>query len=66
MENRLYCLCSADGFSSPGSPHYWLTFGVDLEKRAFSDPPLSSSDLVLIYKEYFFIGILDLSSSIGD
>lgn len=66
MENHLYSLCSAAGFSSPGSPHYWLTFDVNLEKRAFSDPPLSGSNLVLIYKEYFFIGILDLSSSTGD
>lgn len=36
---------------TPLAPHLWCQYG----KRAFSDPPLSSSDLILIHKEYFFL-----------
>lgn len=48
--------------SSPPSHLKWLTFYIKVDERSSFDPPVSSSDLIPICKEYFSVGTLDFLS----
>ena len=48
--------------SSPPSHLKRLTFYIKVDERSSFDPPVSSSDLIPICKEYFSVGTLDFLS----
>ena len=51
--------------SSPPSRLKLLTFYIKVDERSSFDPPISSSDLIPICKEYFSAGTLDFLSFIS-